>query len=107
MKSLLIFPPGWNPCGPYLALPLLKGYLEQQGRKVDILDLNIELFDWALSADTLRGLRERLAERENRGRDALGAHEYARVCMGLLRLESLAGWVDRGGEARHADGGAL
>lgn len=94
MKTLLIFPPGWNPCGPYLALPLLKGYLEAAGHEFDILDLNIELFDWALSAETINGLHGALVARERLGKAALGAHDYARVCMALLRLDHLADTVE-------------
>ena len=30
MKKLLIFPPGWSPVGPYLALPILKSYLKEK-----------------------------------------------------------------------------
>ena len=28
-KTLLVFPPGWSPVGPYLALPVLKSYLQE------------------------------------------------------------------------------
>lgn len=34
---MFIFPPGWSPVGPYLALPILKSYLrEKEGLAVDI-----------------------------------------------------------------------
>lgn len=29
-KGLLVFPPGWSPVGPYLALPVLKSYLKEK-----------------------------------------------------------------------------
>lgn len=46
MKKLLIFPPGWSPVGPYLALPILKSYLkEKENIEVSIKDLNIEFYD--------------------------------------------------------------
>lgn len=39
-KTLLVFPPGWSPVGPYLALPVLKSYLQEvEQYKVDIVDL--------------------------------------------------------------------
>lgn len=42
-KTLLVFPPGWSPVGPYLALPVLKSYLQEvEQYKVDIVDLNVE-----------------------------------------------------------------
>lgn len=41
-KTLLVFPPGWSPVGPYLALPVLKSYLQEvEQYKVDIVDLNV------------------------------------------------------------------
>lgn len=44
-KTLLVFPPGWSPVGPYLALPVLKSYLQEvEQYKVDIVDLNVELY---------------------------------------------------------------
>lgn len=51
-KTLLVFPPGWSPVGPYLALPVLKSYLrEVEQYKVDIVDLNVEFYDDLLSLD--------------------------------------------------------
>lgn len=45
-KTLLVFPPGWSPVGPYLALPVLKSYLQEvEQYKVDIVDLNVEFYD--------------------------------------------------------------
>lgn len=42
-KTLLVFPPGWSPVGPYLALPVLKSYLQEvEQYKVDIVDLNVK-----------------------------------------------------------------
>lgn len=42
-KTLLVFPPGWSPVGPYLALPVLKSYLQEvEQYKVDIVDLNVD-----------------------------------------------------------------
>lgn len=44
-KTLLVFPPGWSPVGPYLALPVLKSYLQEvEQYKVDIVDLNVEFY---------------------------------------------------------------
>jgi anaerobic magnesium-protoporphyrin IX monomethyl ester cyclase len=42
---LLIFPPGWSldVGGPYLALPLLRSFLEKRGVPVESLDLNLGL----------------------------------------------------------------
>lgn len=53
MKSALIFPPQWYPSQPYLALPTLKAYLENQGHIVDQFDFNIESYEIFLSRDYL------------------------------------------------------
>lgn len=53
MNTLLIFPPGWQPYSPYLALPLLKGYLKTKNIEVDILDGNVEFYDYVLSKYTV------------------------------------------------------
>lgn len=51
-KTLLVFPPGWSPVGPYLALPVLKSYLQEvEQYKVDIVDLNVEFYDDLLFLD--------------------------------------------------------
>lgn len=46
---LMIFPIGWTPTSPYLALPLLKGYGETSSKIIEIRDHNIEFYDWLLS----------------------------------------------------------
>ena len=42
MKTLLLFPPQGDPFQPYSSLPALAGYLRQNGREVELRDLNIE-----------------------------------------------------------------
>lgn len=49
MKSMLIFPPGWDPRGPYLSLPVLKAYLQQNNQEVLIRDENVEFYDFFFS----------------------------------------------------------
>lgn len=49
----LIFPPGWTPTSPYLALPLLKGYAKQHSIDMEIRDYNIEFYDWILKNDII------------------------------------------------------
>lgn len=49
IKSFLVFPPGWTPFGPYLALPALKGYLEERGIVTEISDQNVAFFDYLLA----------------------------------------------------------
>lgn len=60
-KTLLVFPPGWSPVGPYLALPVLKSYLQEvEQYKVDIVDLNVEFYDdllsYSMSKSAVKGI---------------------------------------------------
>lgn len=51
-KGLLVFPPGWSPVGPYLALPVLKSYLKEKiNYNIGITDLNVEFYDELLSSE--------------------------------------------------------
>ena len=90
MKALLIFPPGWMQFGPYLSLPILKGYLAERGIQVSLLDLNIEFYDWLLSADTLKSMSERLMAREKRGRGKILPTDYAKLCKALIDSDYVA-----------------
>lgn len=47
---ILIFPPGWAPFSPFLALPQLKGFLNSEGLDVEIKDENINFFDNFISS---------------------------------------------------------
>ena len=47
----LVFPPGWTPVAPYLALPQIKGYLNVAGLDADIYDDNVVFFDTILSSE--------------------------------------------------------
>ncbi|EYF04130.1 B12-binding domain-containing radical SAM protein [Chondromyces apiculatus] len=99
MKALLIFPPGWMQFGPYLALPLLKGYLAKQGISVDIRDMNIEFYDWLLTEQVVASMAPRLQARERRGQAALGSKSYARLCKALLEIDEVATSVEAAKEA--------
>jgi radical SAM superfamily enzyme YgiQ (UPF0313 family) len=93
MRTLLVFPPGWMQFGPYLSLPLLRAYLEQHGAKVDVLDLNIELYDWVLSRPVVEASAARLRAREQRSGD-LVPQEYAKLCKAILGWEQVAQEVE-------------
>lgn len=54
IRPLLIFPPGWTPFGPYLALPALKGYLENRDIPCEIQDMNVEFFDYLFTPEFLQ-----------------------------------------------------
>jgi hypothetical protein len=93
LRALLIFPPGWMQFGPYLSLPLLKGYARSKGIDVDILDLNIEFYNWLLSPGTLRQVGELLEDRAQREIAGLPPVERARLSKAILTHEYLADQV--------------
>jgi len=93
MRVLLVFPPGWMQFGPYLSLPLLKAYLGARGIEVDLLDLNIEFYDWVLSRPTLEACASRLRARERRASE-LRPEEYAKLCKALLTSDYLSENID-------------
>jgi len=96
MKKLLIFPPGWTPVGPYLALPILKSYLkERENIDVSIVDLNIEFYDEMLSAERVnKSLDIITREKPLKGRDQL---TFDLVKESALKIE-LAKSIIRGKE---------
>ena len=63
MKVLLIFPPQWVPCQPYLSLPSLTAYLKSKGIKAIQKDFNVEAYDILLSKRYLNKMHERLSQR--------------------------------------------
>ncbi|HSK01180.1 MAG TPA: radical SAM protein [Kofleriaceae bacterium] len=93
MRTLLVFPPGWMQFGPYLSLPLLRAYLEQHGVKADVLDLNIEFYDWVLSRPVVEASAARLRAREERS-GGLVPQEYAKLCKAILGWEEVAQEVE-------------
>ena len=89
MKKLLIFPPGWSPVGPYLALPILKSYLkEKENIEVSIKDLNIEFYDKILSADYIEKALNNIEEKN--------LSESEKITLQLIKMSSLN--VDRAKE---------
>ena len=63
MRILLIFPPQGHFTQPFLALPSLRAYLEQEGYDdVHTMDANIEAYDWMLSRERLQRSYDRIVE---------------------------------------------
>ncbi len=63
MRVALVYPPTCDPTAPYLAVPMLTGFLRANGVEVLPIDANIEAFDQLLSPGSLAGLRDRLESR--------------------------------------------
>lgn len=51
MRTLLIFPPQWNPFHVYASLPSLQSYLKQRGESPYLCDANIGFYNFLLSND--------------------------------------------------------
>ena len=63
MRVALVYPPSCDPTAPYLAVPMLTGFLRSKGVEVLPIDANIEAFDALLAPAALASLRERLEAR--------------------------------------------
>jgi radical SAM superfamily enzyme YgiQ (UPF0313 family) len=92
LRILLVFPPQGHFTQPFLAVPALRAYLEQQGfADVHCMDANIEAYEWLLSPERLTRALEavrRSGQRERLERSAgLGYTDmvrYRRLTGALL-----------------------
>jgi hypothetical protein len=66
MRVALVYPPAADPTAPYLAVPMLTGFLRAHGVEVVPIDANVEAFDALLRAQPLRALRDRIHDRLRR-----------------------------------------
>src|SRR5712672_1653688 len=63
MKIALIYPPTCDPTAPYLAVPMLTGFLREAGIDVLPVDANVEAYDYLLRPQPLAAARDRIEER--------------------------------------------
>jgi hypothetical protein len=63
MKIALVYPPTCDPTAPYLAVPMLTGFLRAHGVEVLPVDANLEAFDALLRRTPLLALRDRVEDR--------------------------------------------
>ena len=59
-KLALIYPPTCDPTAPYLAVPMLTGFLRSHGRSVLPIDANVEAWDDLLTPSRLQEVALRL-----------------------------------------------
>jgi radical SAM superfamily enzyme YgiQ (UPF0313 family) len=59
----LVYPPATDPTAPYLAVPMLTGFLRAHGVRVTPVDANVEAFDALLRPDALGEVRDRIEAR--------------------------------------------
>lgn len=62
IKSIFIYPPHWTPTNPKLSLISIVSYLKEQGVDSQIIDMNIDFFDYVLSKDYIISFFEKAIE---------------------------------------------
>jgi anaerobic magnesium-protoporphyrin IX monomethyl ester cyclase len=99
VKTALIYPPAADPTAPYLAVPMLTGFLRAHGKDVLAIDANVEGFDWLLSharlahaEETIQARLLRLEERESL--DHAEAMEHAALVDVLGECPAVTRGVD-------------
>jgi hypothetical protein len=63
MRVALVYPPTCDPTAPYLAVPMLTGFLRSRGVEVLPIDANVEAYDRLLAREPLERLRGRIEQR--------------------------------------------
>ena len=63
MRIALVYPPTSDPTAPYLAVPMLTGFLRAHGVDVLPIDANVEAWDALLDEAPMLALRARLEGR--------------------------------------------
>jgi radical SAM superfamily enzyme YgiQ (UPF0313 family) len=96
-RIALVYPPTCDPTAPYLAVPMLTGFLRANGVDVLPIDANLEAFDALLSPERMTLERDRLESRlaELDRRSSLG-HEAQLEYAALARARGDAHAVPAG-----------
>jgi hypothetical protein len=97
MKIALVYPPTCDPTAPYLAVPMLAGFLRAHGVEVLPVDANVEAYDALLRREPLAKLRDRIENRLRR-LDRRASLKHGE------QLEYLALWGVRGDAHAAPDG---
>ncbi len=93
-RTLLVFPPVWTPVTPYLALPLLVGYLRKEGFCVKQYDAGLDFFDkYLLKEETLFELLGIIERRDREGEYVQAPKEERAQLYDLHENSSL--WADK------------
>jgi hypothetical protein len=97
MRVALVYPPTCDPTAPYLAVPMLTGFLRANGVEVLPIDANVEAFDALLDPVAMGKLRDRLEARlaELDGKPSLGHAEQLEYAV-LVRNRAEARAVPDG-----------
>ncbi len=97
MRVALVYPPTCDPTAPYLAVPMLTGFLRANGVEVLPIDANVEAFDALLAPAPMAALRDRLESRlAELDRKGLLAHVEQLEYAALVRARAEAHAVPEG-----------
>src|SRR5204863_7531661 len=66
MRVALVYPPSCDPTAPYLAVPMLTGFLRANGVDVLPVDANVEAYDALLRRAPMASMRDRVEDRLRR-----------------------------------------
>lgn len=104
----LVYPPTCDPTAPYLAVPMLTGFLRSHGVEVLPVDANLEAFDDLLSRPRMTLERDRLeaklARLDRRGSLTHGEQlEYAALVGARGDAHALPGGIERAKEILRAE----
>ncbi len=82
MTVVLVYPPTCDPTAPYIAVPMLTGFLREAGVDVLPVDANVEAWDEVLTAERMGLVRDRIVSRisaleKRRSLDHVAQVEYA------------------------------
>ena len=99
-RVALVYPPTCDPTAPYLAVPMLTGFLRANGVDVVPIDANLEAFDDLLQQGRLEVERDRLEARlgELDGCSSLGHAqqlEYAALVQARADAHAVPGGIER------------
>ncbi|MCP4669324.1 MAG: hypothetical protein GY849_23580, partial [Deltaproteobacteria bacterium] len=93
-RVLLVFPPVWTPVTPYLALPLLVGYLQKEGLSVKQVDASLDFFDkYLLKEETLFDLWDMIRRRNRDGEYAQASQKDTSLLHDLEANHGL--WAEK------------
>lgn len=97
MRVALVYPPTCDPTAPYLAVPMLTGFLRANGVEVVPIDANVEAFDALLEPGSLAKLRDRLEARLGALQDRASlSHQEQLELLALVRVRAEARAVPEG-----------
>ncbi len=99
MKIALVYPPTCDPTAPYLAVPMLTGFLRANGVEVVPVDSNVEAYDHLLRPAPLAAHAERVEARlgklERRGTlDHVGRRAYLQLWRARGDAEAAPAGID-------------